>query len=201
MHLHIPEANAVQVIEPAHVDSDTGSVIQTMENITNFIQALHALQFPTSAIFSVPDIESHGWEERCADPSPANHHASIENRFRQAQTRTPQTSACKRGCGSADRRSKIAGGCPRRPRVVECLLTLKRCHESERAKAESLRASLPHDQALHAPPGSAGSQPASAAGGLASALRSRRASLPSAESPDINYDQVAQVGPQTSPST
>ena len=60
--------SAAQVIEPAHVDSDTGSVIQTMENITNFIHALHELQFPTSAIFSVPDIESHGWEERRARP-------------------------------------------------------------------------------------------------------------------------------------
>ena len=51
------------------MDSDTGSVIQTMENITNFIRALHELQFPTSAIFSVPDIESHGWEERRAHPA------------------------------------------------------------------------------------------------------------------------------------
>ncbi len=59
-------ALAAQVIEPAHVGSDTGSVIQTMENITNFTRALHELQFPQSAIFSVPDIESHGWEERRA---------------------------------------------------------------------------------------------------------------------------------------
>ena len=50
--------------------SDTGSVIQTMENITNFTRALHELQFPQSAIFSVPDIESHGWEERRARPHP-----------------------------------------------------------------------------------------------------------------------------------
>lgn len=80
-----------------------------------------------------------------------------------------------------------------RPRVVECLLTLKRCHEAERQSAEVPRASLPPDSALRPAPGSAGSQQPSASGGLAAALRARHTSPVAADSPDINYDQVAQV--------
>ena len=76
--------------------------------------------------------------------------------------------------------------------MVECLLTLKRCHEADCQSAELPRASLPHDSTLRPAPGSAGSQQHSAAGGLAAALRARHAS-PAADSPDINYDQVAQV--------
>ena len=77
--------------------------------------------------------------------------------------------------------------------MVECLLTLKRCHEAERQSAELPRASLPPDSALRPAPGSAGSQQPSAAGGLAAALRARHTSPVAADSPDINYDQVAQV--------
>jgi len=81
--------------------------------------------------------------------------------------------------------------------VVECLLTLKRCHDSERAGAQPLRAPLPQAQPLRPAPGSGGGQAAApaAAGGLAAVLRAQRSSSasPSADSPDINYDQVAQV--------
>ena len=55
----------LQVIEPNQVDSTTGNVLQTMENVSNFINALQRLQFPTSAIFSIADIDSAGWEDRC----------------------------------------------------------------------------------------------------------------------------------------
>ena len=54
----------LQIIEPNQVDSETGNVIQTMENVSNFIAALHGLQFPATCIFSIGDVESTGWEER-----------------------------------------------------------------------------------------------------------------------------------------
>jgi len=81
--------------------------------------------------------------------------------------------------------------------VVECLLTLKRCHDSERAGAQPPRAPPPQAQPLRPAPGSGGGQAAApaAAGGQAAVLRAPRAgaALPSADSPDINYDQVAQA--------
>ncbi len=81
--------------------------------------------------------------------------------------------------------------------MVECLLTLKRCHDSERAGAQPPRAPPPQAQPLRPAPGSGGGQAAApaAAGGLAAVLRAQRAgsALPSADSPDINYDQVAQA--------
>ena len=92
--------------------------------------------------------------------------------------------------GKTDKKPLVSA---HRPRVVECLLTLKRCHEAERQSADLPRASLPPDSALRPAPGSAGSQQPSAAGGLAAALHARHASPVAADSPDINYDQVAQV--------
>ena len=55
---------AAQVYECPSSDKATGGVIQSMENISNFLQALQDLGFPQSAIFSIADIESRGWEDR-----------------------------------------------------------------------------------------------------------------------------------------
>jgi hypothetical protein len=54
-----------QVVEPRlSEDGRPGDMLPTLENVTNFISALRALSFPASAIFSLPDLESTGWEER-----------------------------------------------------------------------------------------------------------------------------------------
>ena len=112
------------------------------------------------------------------------------------QARAAACKAAASGSLSSTLRDKTYLKAPvfaRRPRVVECLLTLKRCHEAERQSAELPRASLLPDSALRPAPGSAGSQQPSVAGGLAAALRARHTSPVAADSPDINYDQVAQV--------
>lgn len=46
-------------------------MLPTLENVTNFTTALRALSFPASAIFSLPDLESTGWEERYVAPAPS----------------------------------------------------------------------------------------------------------------------------------
>lgn len=71
----------LQIVEPNQRDSNTGEVIQTLENITNFIHAVQTMGLPSSSVFSVADIDANGWEER--------------------------------------------------PRVVDCILTLKRCYEAD----------------------------------------------------------------------
>ena len=55
----------VQIHEVHEAKSTTEEVIRSKENIVNFIEALEALQFPTSGIFSCADVESTGWEDRC----------------------------------------------------------------------------------------------------------------------------------------
>jgi hypothetical protein len=54
-----------QIHELHEAKSSTEEVIRSKENIVNFIEALEALQFPTSGIFSCADVESTGWEDRC----------------------------------------------------------------------------------------------------------------------------------------
>lgn len=69
------------------MDSNTGEVIQTMENVTNFLKSANAVGIPSEYIFSVSDLE------------------------------------------------ETEGG-GERPRVVDCLLCLKRMHEGQKLNGQ-----------------------------------------------------------------
>lgn len=61
-----------QIVEPRRGDESKADMLPTLENVTNFTTALRALSFPASAIFSLPDLESTGWEERYVAPAPSS---------------------------------------------------------------------------------------------------------------------------------
>jgi len=77
----VKPGTVTRIVEECCVDSNTGEVIQTMENVTNFLKCAHALGIPSEYIFSVSDLEE---------------------------------------------------GMGERPRVVDCLLCLKRMHEGQK---------------------------------------------------------------------
>eukprot|EP00873_Tetraselmis_striata_P027607 jgi/Tetstr1/447871/TSEL_035181.t2 len=76
-----------RIVEECCVDSNTGEVIQTMENVTNFLKSANAVGIPSEYIFSVSDLE------------------------------------------------ETEGG-GERPRVVDCLLCLKRMHEGQKLNGQ-----------------------------------------------------------------
>ena len=53
-----------QIVEPSGENSRTANIVQTMENVSNFLTALEGLRFPKNSTFSIADIDSNGWEER-----------------------------------------------------------------------------------------------------------------------------------------
>ena len=58
-------APLVQVHEPDNLRGSTSSRIQAMENVSNFLEALTALDFPPVAMFSIADMEAEEGEDRC----------------------------------------------------------------------------------------------------------------------------------------
>ena len=65
--MHALNQNTQKVVEPSSPSAAAGpgGVMQTFENVSNFLNALAALGFAGSSLFCVPDLESDGWEERC----------------------------------------------------------------------------------------------------------------------------------------
>ncbi len=53
-----------QIVEPNGENSRTANIVQTMENVSNFLTALEGLSFPKNSTFSIADIDSNTWEER-----------------------------------------------------------------------------------------------------------------------------------------
>uniref|UniRef100_A0A061S3R0 Kinesin family member C2/C3 n=1 Tax=Tetraselmis sp. GSL018 TaxID=582737 RepID=A0A061S3R0_9CHLO len=53
-----------RIVDVNILDSNTGEVIQTMENVTNFLKGVHAVGLPGEYIFSVGDLEDDGPTER-----------------------------------------------------------------------------------------------------------------------------------------
>jgi hypothetical protein len=59
-----PPCSKTQVLDVNLHNNTTGEVIQTMENVTNFLQGVQALGVPADYLFDVSDIEDQGPTER-----------------------------------------------------------------------------------------------------------------------------------------
>ena len=64
LSIHHQQCPWVQVHDPQSVRGSTGSKIQAMENVSNFLEALTALDFPPVAMFSIADMEAEEGEDR-----------------------------------------------------------------------------------------------------------------------------------------
>lgn len=60
----------MQIVEPKGENSRTANIVQTMENVSNFLTALEGLSFPKNSTFSIADIDSNSQEERWGPPPP-----------------------------------------------------------------------------------------------------------------------------------
>lgn len=167
----------VQIHEPESVRNSTGGRIQSMENVSNFLAALSAMDFPPVALFSIADMEADDSEDRW---QPAATHWLMTER---CLTRRQQQRCCCCCCSIRSHRpaaeqDKRLG----RPLVTKCLLTLKRFHDTETSVPPTPRGTFRAVSSPREQPGRSPLPPRAAAPSPAMTA-----------TPDINYDAVLSV--------
>ena len=125
-----------QIHEPESVRNSTGSRIQHMENLSNFLSALSAMDFPPVALFSIADMEADDSEERCSLRQVAQAIVVIPGEQTRDRVAMADDHTLWRRCSTGRAHNLSQSGwfmlwpaC--RPLVTKCLLTLKRFHDTE----------------------------------------------------------------------